>query len=1044
MQNEQPKHTSINVNVAAKSTVPVKKAKKSTTSHAKRQFVVSPQGYISANGMPSSYSLYKPAERSRGPRVSISVQSSRKAGIEKGPAKRQSISLLTRFPAMQVLPQTFKQNGVLMPAFNTLPVNHRIKANGMLLEELQRQRKHRIPKTTKNNKTATKENAKKRQFYVEPALSPLTIQQYAIAKQPRVYPRPRVSVNVEVNKRKFVSLKDKPSNDLRHKTPTKGESKIRRQVYGMEQLPNSIQIPVKNPLFSQTPSTEQQRRVSVNVEVLKKSNTLLKRKGHEPKLNKEKRQIYGLSELPHDGLIQQPLTLPRQSQPFAYLPSSLHSPHVSINVETSKRSDGVGENIYKRQVLGLQPDVEEPFDQAQEPLTPGQEAFQSDEAAQQDDTQSPIEVQEQSKVDETSPIAVQSNILASQRVEDSSSEQQISRGVSIDNLDQRPHVSVHVEASKRGKGESRPGSRKVARSTNGEKRDKREFYQSNGNEQQTVASPLQQELLQQQQQVSLPQAYAPLLQQQQVQPFQPIMLPDTQSAESRTRPKVSINVETSSKSSISKYNSDEKRTGRKARRQLLSTIPLLSSLGQAIADGQQRRSTVLESLENHNKPKKGFRAEKKDRRVWKRQLYNYLGGQQEQQILPSQAIQDVTGTDQQLQNTPMQPVQMFSGGVQASLPQIGGVPQPTVLETSDQQDLQQYPNEKEQPGNNQEGPISPIQAEPTLGSLSSLERPHVSINVQTAKSQVPNRLIAKRMVPENTKFKRQFDVLGGGGVIERRRGPKFMTAPLKKPRIGNVFALGNNPNKPAEVFSDPLANLLAGGNENRKRPKLGGIRLDNPTGVGALPLKGAGNPLDGLFSPDVRAPTILQDNGAEAISPFVQEPALMGKNPIFPPSGIAGPRIDGTTREDNIQLPLNDLSSTRPAIIPLPTLNQAIIPNVPLAAAAPPLQQRPILLAPQVLPIVPLATPMPLPTPEMEDTTHDLPAPPQIGPIVPPLLPVPLPNVAPPPSLQSPDSLLSESDDDKPSVHVNVETSRSNVPDVKKSSKKATGPAAHG
>ena len=1036
LQNEQPKHTSINVNVAAKSTVPVKKSKKSTTSHAKRQSVVSPQGYISANGMPSSYSLYKPAESSRGPRVSISVQSSRKATIDKGPSKRQSISLLTRFPAMQVLPQTFKQNGVLMPAFNTLPINHRIKANGMLLEELQRQRKHRIPKTAKNNKTATKENAKKRQFYVEPALSPLPIQQYTIAKQPRVRPRPRVSVNVEVNKRKFVSLKEKPSNDL-----------IRRQVYGMEQLPNSIQIPVKNPLLSQTPSTEQQRRVSVNVEVLKKSNTLLKRKDHEPKLNKEKRQIYGLSELPHDGLIQQPLTLPSQSQPFRYLPSSLHSPHVSISVETSKRSDGVGENIYKRQVLSLQPDVEEPFDQAQEPLTPGQETFQSDEEAQPDDAQTPIEVQEQSKADETSPTAVQSNILASQRVEDSSSEQQISRGVSIDNLDQRPHVSVHVEASKRGKGESRPTSRKVATSTKREKGDKREFlqvptdYQSNGNEQQSVESPLQQELLQQQQQVSLPQAYAPLVQQQQVQQLQPIMLPDTQSAESSTRPKVSINVETSSKSSISKYNSDGKRTRRKERRQLLSTIPLLSSLGQAIADGQQRRSTVLKSLENHNKPKEGIGAEKKDRRQWKRQLYSYLGGQQEQQILPTQAIQDVTGSEQQLQNTPMQPVQMFSGRVQEPLPQTGGVPQPTVLETSDQQDLQQYQTEKEQPGNNQEGPISPIQVEPTLGSL---QRPHVSINVQTAKSQVPNRLIAKRMVLENTKFKRQFDVIGGGGVIERRRGPKFMTAPLKKPRIGNVFGLGNNQNKPVEVFSDPLANLLAGGNEDRKRPKLGGIRLDNPTGVGPLQLKGAGNPLDGLFPPGVRAPTILQDNGAEAISPFVPLPALTGKNPIFPPSGIAGPRIDGTTREDNSELPLNDLSSTRPAIIPLPTLNQAIIPNVPLAAAAPPLQERPILLAPQVLPIVPLATPMPLPPSAMEDTAHDYPAAPQIGPIVPPVLPVPFANVAPPPSLQSPDSLLSESDEDKASVHVNVETSRSNVPDVKKSSKKATGPAAHG
>ena len=982
----QPKHTSINVNVAAKSIVPTKKSKKSKKSHGKRQLVASPQGNVPVNGIPNPYTGDTPLQNNNRPRVSINVETAKKSALENDPEKRQSISLLTRFPAMQVLPQTFKQNGVLMPAFNTLPVNHRIKANGMLLEELQRQRKHQIPKTAKGTKTASqrgkinrekgkqKENAKKRQFYVVPQ-STLPVQQYVLASQPSIHQRPKVSVNVEVNKRKSEFPQGKYH-----------ERKQKRQVYGIEQLPHMVQMPLANtPLLPQIPFRAQPPRVSVHVETAKRKTL-----GQKEHTSKGKRQIYGLSELPHEGMLQ-PFSLASQSQPLGYLPRTLHSPHVSINVEASKRSeDGLQDDIHKRQVLGVQPNrVEETLEQDQEPVPPGQASFQSDEMAQDDTAQNPIHVQEQPQEDELSSEAIQSSPEAAQQQQQQQQQEQQqqqqqqqveelpsggvpSQAVFSDILDQRPRVSIHVEASKRGKTESKQKHHK-------------------------------------------------------------------------------------SKSTMSEHNDQAKKqeTGKKTRRQLFGTVPLLISLGQNAEHGEKRKMNNARSFV----PQSVGNLDRKDRLLWKRQLYNYLGGQQEQQIVPTQAIQDTADAEQQPQGIPMPPVQVFQqdNGAQTQLAQVN-LPQASLLESSNQLSPQQYAGQTEVPENSQQASTSSIQSEPSLSPLGALHRPHVSINVQTAKSKVPTPVKAKRTIAENQsantqadekqKFKRQFDVLGGGGILERRRGPKFLAAPLKKTRPGNLFGLGSNLNKPVEVFADPIANLVAGG---RKRPKLGGIRIDSPTGVGPLPLRGGFNPLGGTLANDVGAPAIIQDNAAEAIAPFVQEPPANGGNPFSPPSGIAGPRIDAIGKGDNGDLSLADLPPNRPAIFPLPALNQAVMQSLPFAAAAPPPQERPLFLAPRVLPvapIVPLASPIavpPPPVPAVEDTGPELPHAPQTGPILPPVIPMPLPNALPPPPLPNSESLFPESDDDKPSVHVNVETSRSHVPDRKAHSKQhASGQASRG
>ena len=1206
-EEEQPKHTTINVNVAAKSTVPKKHFEKIKNTLHKRQFVASTQGLIPAYGIPIPYNGAATVPSNSNRRVSINVQTTKKSAVEKDHNKRQSISLLTRFPAMQVLPQTFKQNGILMPAFNTLPVNHRIKANGMLLEELQRQRKYKIPKMGHKRQTGLrskfgqsaemgksqqkqKENAKKRQFYVVPQ-SPVAGQRYPLALQLAGYQRPRVSVNVDVSKRKsafpgrkrdgllsFKSVKRRlPS--FAEKLETKENSKSKRQVYGIDQLPHMIHLPVVSPpLLSQVPSLNERPRVSVHVETAKKKNKLLRQ--NEPN-KKERRQIYGLSELPHEGL---PFPAINQGQALEYLPSTVHTPRVSVNVEASKRSDEEGSHdlINKRQVFGVQAPPAQPFEQAQEPIVTvnDQEPRQSDEPTQGSFSQSPIHVQEEPQQDQLSTAAINSNPapLQQQQAQELSSDAVPSQA-GVNQIDyERPHVSVHVEASKRSNdkrkagfiekssfkrnmpqlhqfeqepedyepdvnepetisntgtlpGDERPrvsvkvdvtkkkhdiaatASRKKFRTPvkrqltmpfnegsntiqgnpiqntqfmTGENQEENQQGvqqismlpqpQSELPEQQQQQQQPQQE---QQQQIMQPLAFVqPVQQQQQIQPFQTAVLP----LEHKTPPKVSISVQTA-KSLIS-ANSDrgrsfghhkERTPERKLRRQLFGTVPLLSSLGQTAVTGsvnrENGRSTIPKSTKGIIIKENHIQVGRKDKSAWKRQLYNYLGGQQDQQILPAQSLQSIS--EPQQEQTTIQPIQAFQQDSSAQLTQMN-IPQASLMQTNDQEASQPY---LAQTADNQQGSVLATQTqESSVSPINTLQRPHVSINVQTAKSLVPNpeRKVhgneLKTKVPrshvttgkvhETKKFKRQFDLLRGG-VIERRRGPKFVPEPLKKPREENLFGLGNNLNKPVEVFTDPISNLVAGGAAGRKRPKLGGIRLDSPTGVGALPLKGAANSLEGTLPSDLGAQAILQDSPAETAPPLAQEPGVTSEPLFRPPSGIAGPQLDTLEREGANNIPLADLPSTGPAILPLPAINRALLPNLPLPAAPLP-QGNPLLLAPRMLPILPFAPPMAVPPvvepPTIQETTPEpSQAPPPLAPMLPPVIPMPVPNIAPvpvqpslnsqappplapmlPPVIPMPvpniapvpaqPSLFPQPEEDKPSVHVNVETSRSNVP----------------
>ena len=1175
----QPKHTSINVNVAEKSTVPKKRSKKRKHPLHKRQFLPTTQGYVPAYGVPLSYNSGASLPDKKRPRVSISVQTARRSTTQQPNNKRESISLLTRFPAMQVLPQTFKQNGVMMPAFNTLPINHKIKANGMLIEELQRQKKHKIPQRSRGIKTGKdgqisqkeklrtppkirwgrrKENAKKRQFYAVPQ-SLSAGQQYPLLSRPNLQPRPRVSVNVEVSKRKIDFQKVMPqSRDVKRTLeetdgPTFSKIAMKRQLYGIDQPPHMVHFPVVGaPILTQTPVANQRPRVSVHVETAKKKYKLSRKIDPEKEAErKRKRQIYGLSELPHEGL---PVPLAGQGEALnGYFPITEHNPHVSVNVKASKRSDDDDDVIHKRQIF-VQP-VEQ--DQEQVAMTNGEESSQSQEPNQVGVIQSPTPEKEQFH---SLPALIQSNAGATepQQVEElSQGDAQPSRAGLSETGYERPRISVHVESSKRSKYErerklnqpigpnfrtapwkgakrqlqqkeiqredyepeqeataANPGdllqeqrprvsvdvnvakkkhsvtrissSKKIkyhghtAKASNPERRQiivpfggginaiqgnpaqSTQFMMGKDQEEnrqgvQEASMPLQSQVedsdqQQQQQQQPTQQNLQPIAflqrdqqQQQQFPAFQQAIIPVANAVEEKTRPKVSISVQTA-KSSISKRK-DHARTlkstkelpvDQKLRRQLFGTVPLLSSLGQSTLNGipkENRRSDVPQStqeLPNHIQ---------KGQRLWKRQLYNYLGGQQETQFVPTQSLQSATDAQQPRQALQIQPIQTVTQDDGAQLSPFN-LPQASLLQISNQGSSQTYPTQVEAPESTEQASTTPIQpVESSSNLVRPFQSPRVSINVQTAKSNVPSphRLYHDHGLKDNArnskgkKFKRQLDLLGGG-LIERRRGPKVLGG-LKKPRPENLFGLGNNLNKPVEVFTDPISNLIGGGGAGRKTPKLGGIRLDSPTGVGALPLKGAATALESALPPELGASNILQDSPTEAVSPFTQETRIADEPLFRPPSGIAGPQLDTVEREGDRtnEIPLNDMPSMRPAVLPLPSINRVFLPNLAVPPAAPP-QVNPLLLTPRVFPIgplLPLPSPAPVPLSMEEKEPTEVPqVPPRFAPIFPPIFPLPDPGFAPNPALTAPDSLLPEPGDEKPSVHVNVETSRSSVPET--------------
>ena len=846
----QPKHTTIDINVGAKSIVPQRstKSKKSR----KRKLIHS----LPAKG--------------------------------KDNQKRAQVSLLTRIPAMQVLPQTFKQNGIMMPAFNTLPVNHRIKENGMLLEELQRQKKNQIlVEKIKKEHMKPKENARKRQFFA--------LQQSSLPVQVPFL--------------------------------------------------NTLQVPQIKPNLNQP-------RVSVHIETAKKKT--LKKQGIERNQNKakQKRQIYGLSELPQEGLTQ-PLTLESRTQPLGYFPNSVHTPRVSINVVTSKRSRQDFQDIRKRQLLSYPSDVTGTLD---EPVQSSQTTLLANELPQYNAVQSPNLVQaSQSTEDEALQNVIQSNpsIQQQQQLTYLSSKEE--------GFNNRPKVIVHVEASKR------------------DTKQKKKVH------------------------------HAPVVH--------------------------------ASKLSEKNEGADGYESPKKSKRQLFGTVPLFSSLDQTTLSGElggvnSARSSVPISSNTQAK------------RIQKRQFYNYLGGQQEQ-VLSTQAMKDTNAVEQQQQDMPIQAFDQDSN-VQTELPQMN-LPQGSELPASNQ-----YQGQIEGAESNQRMV--------SLDPLGAFHRPRVSINVQTTKSKVPYTLETEPNWSENKgtiypqketrKTKRQLEILGGGGILGRRRGTKLLTSPaLKKGRGGNLLGLGSNLNKPVEVFADPMTNLLAGRLAGRKRPRLGGIRI--PTAAGGVTLKDSVNQIEGPLIPGQGASAILQDNIAEEIAPFVQDSRTTESNPLVPPSAIAGPVLDPFGKGNTGDLPLPDTSVDRAEILPESTLNQAV--NLPLeAAAAVSTPERQVLLTPQMLPgapILPLAPPMLIPqAPPIQSLSAadqnvpDIRNTPPLRPVLPPIIPMPLPIAAAPPSpFTKSKGLFSDSIEDKPSVHVNVQTSRSNVPDAKHRSKgKTRGPPGRG
>ena len=302
----------------------------------------------------------------------------------------------------------------------------------------------------------------------------------------------------------------------------------------------------------------------------------------------------------------------------------------------------------------------------------------------------------------------------------------------------------------------------------------------------------------------------------------------------------------------------------------------------------------------------------------------------------------------------------------------------------------------------------------------------------------------------NNKQKRQLGDLINN-ILERRRGPKLLGDIIKKPKENPpiVFTTGNNNNnddeKPIDVFpGNP------GGNQN---PGEGQPRLGDA---------GEGNPLAGLIPP----PQPLQTNQ----NPLLSTPAMLGNQGMY---------------QDDQSAIAAAQAAQQPPPLPLlrqqePATRQNVLQFLQNAGFQNPLVQQPLNLGPQMpaVPFMPPILPLAMPPPqEMSQTpSNDAASPaegrsqtpygqsspvyrlppqaaPQMAPFAmgaPPVFPMmpfnaaqapffPYPPV-PPASGPGPgipgtpfNHLFDKPDDDRPSVSVNVQTSKSKIPKTDKS-----------
>ncbi|XP_032237783.2 uncharacterized protein LOC116618347 isoform X2 [Nematostella vectensis] len=450
---------------------------------------------------------------------------------------------------------------------------------------------------------------------------------------------------------------------------------------------------------------------------------------------------------------------------------------------------------------------------------------------------------------------------------------------------------------------------------------------------------------------------------------------------------VSVNIQVAKSNIVTQPENSKERS----KRQMFGTVPLLSPLApnsmEVKLEAAKGRSSVPKR-EDSEKPKRSVEEQKP--KAVKRQLYNFVGGQPAQVLQPQQQyVQQPLEGSQGYQVIP-QP-QEPQGLPQAQLPMIPRQPavmmQPVLPLAYQQAQVQ-----------------SPYALYPGWQP-----QKHVNINVQTAKSTVPHSstrnadrpsdqqkvrsTVPKASSPAVRPKRQLVNILKN--ILQRRRGPtRLLDNLLKKPnKPENPFEFSSDGKQPVEVVTDPPAGVQ--GNQGR------------PQEI----------PFDAYLNQQQKDnPQIYQFNDAAPAQNNQQE-MLFDQGPPAPQQQIVQQNVMPLARgpqnfPQNVEQPP-----------PQPQMNAAMSPDRRWPIVAP---MQPPFFGPQ------------LPPPDMFPPQM---MPPMVPMMLPPMLPLPPPGLPmqpeapvqppplPPPGGPFPPVAADQGDDeDRPSVSINVETSKSNIP----------------
>ena len=368
---------------------------------------------------------------------------------------------------------------------------------------------------------------------------------------------------------------------------------------------------------------------------------------------------------------------------------------------------------------------------------------------------------------------------------------------------------------------------------------------------------------------------------------------------------------------------------------------------------------------------------------------------------------------------------------------------------------------------------------------SSHQKPKVSVSKQASLKTADYRSEEQRKKQGTNRAKRQLGELLKG-ILERRGKPNLVGAPINK-RPGNRFMFASNTNKPVQILSTDPVEIGA----QADRPRIGGIRLGN-AGGGLVPEQNRNNfqTFDDSLTPQIVNPTLNEGSLPQNLaSPVPQETAeqlprdvqlMQGQDNAqrLPVAAVQGP-IPNLNAVTQLQPPIQrtnflpnlesnpEVLPNRNMVEPVPgqPIRRFVQPNIgqplPFALNFPPRLFR-LLPAPQLrpLPVIPYPQLRPLPN-EPQPQLRPLPVIPfpqlrplPIEPPPQPLLEVPLtrPPLPPAPPFFNPflpqqnpfqvpfpvplENPLAEDnpDEDRPSVHVTVKTSKSRIPKARSSS----------